>query len=88
MRRDFLVRAGDLGLLLRLGLAVPGVAGCWLARCAAEGMTGAALAGVAGAGAVPGCRFTRVFSLYVVQAGSARPRGAGRACPDSVQPSW
>ena len=32
---------------------------------------------------------TRVFSLHVVQAGSAGvAAGCGRACPDSVQPSW
>jgi hypothetical protein len=31
---------------------------------------------------------TRVFSLHVVQAGSALAAGGGRACPDSVQPSW
>jgi len=31
---------------------------------------------------------TGVFSLHVVQAGSARAAGGGRACPDSVQPSW
>ena len=35
-----------------------------------------------------GCPRPGVFSLYVVQAGSARAAGGGRACPDSVQPSW
>ena len=31
---------------------------------------------------------TRVFSLYVVQAGSAWPARCGQGCPDSVQPGW
>ena len=35
-----------------------------------------------------GVPVSRVFSLYVVQAGSAGPAVRGPACPDSVQPSW
>ena len=37
-----------------------------------------------------GCRapVTWVFSLYVVQAGSACPRVGGQACSYSVQPGW
>ena len=31
---------------------------------------------------------TWVFSLYVVQAGSACPRQGGQACSYSVQPGW
>ena len=31
---------------------------------------------------------TRVFSLYVVQAGSACPRSGRQACSYSVQPGW
>jgi len=31
---------------------------------------------------------TWVFSLYVVQAGSACPRPGGQACSYSVQPGW
>ena len=39
---------------------------------------------ISGAVRVPA---TRVFSLHVVQAGSARPRRRP-GLPDSVQPSW
>ena len=46
----------------------------------AGGMAGRRPGGVPGAGAVR-VPFTRVFSLYVVQAGSARPRGAGGPAP-------
>ena len=35
-----------------------------------------------------GSPVTWVFSLYVVQAGSACPRHGGQACSYSVQPGW
>jgi hypothetical protein len=35
-----------------------------------------------------GSPVTWVFSLYVVQAGSACPRQGGQACSYSVQPGW
>ena len=76
-------RGCDLGLLLRLGRGGAGVA----RRRLAEGMAAgrAALAGAGGWGCL--VSGTRVFSLYVAQAGSARPQ-RGRACSCSVQPGW
>jgi len=61
------------------GVVAAGVA----RRRLAEGMA-AGRAALAGAGGFSG---TRVFSLCVAQAGSARPQ-RGRACSCSVQPGW
>ena len=76
-------RGCDLGLLLRLGRGGAGVVWRWLAEGVAAGR--AALAGAGGWGCL--VSGTRVFSLYVAQAGSARPQ-CGRACSCSVQPGW
>ena len=73
--------------MLRLALVRPGWPGCGCAGLAA-GMVKCR----AGTVAVPPGRLrvpvTRVFSLYVVQPGSACPRRGGLACSYSVQPSW
>ncbi len=75
------------GFLLRLVLVWPGWRGCagaaaWLRACwrAAPGRWPCR-----GRLRVP---VTRVFSLYVVQAGSAWPAAGRQACSYSVQPSW
>ena len=77
-----------MGFLLRLVPSVPGFPQLTAPEGLAAGMMKCRAwkdGDISGTVRVPA---TRVFSLHVVQAGSARTAGGGRACPDSVQPSW
>ena len=88
---EFLV---PMGMVLRSGVLA--TAGARRPRVPQRTAPGILAAGMpesrAGRGRPSLARFrvpaTWVFSLHVVQAGSARAAGGGRACPDSVQPSW
>jgi hypothetical protein len=68
------------------GAVRAGCRGCWVHGTGAEGMR-RFRAGRESCAARLRVPVTRVFSLYVVQAGLACPR-CGQACPDSVQPGW
>jgi hypothetical protein len=90
VREIFLVPLRTLltwGFLLRLVLACRG-----LAAGRAGGLTAGMAKCRAGKDGLPPARSgvpaTRVFSLHVVQAGSARGRGRRPGLPYSVQPSW
>ena len=76
-----------LGFWLRLVLVHAGCGGAaglgtWLRACGGSAPRDGRFADAV---AVP---VTRVFSPYVVQAGSACPHACGQGCSYSVQPGW